>query len=115
MEYLKDSDFEIKYHPGKTNKVADVLSRKNIHKDELMILEYALLEKFRDLNLQFTWTQNGVIMGDLNVTSNLRGEIQHGEMIDEKLKEMLNQPCFTFTIDGVVLLTKGFVFRMMQS
>src|SRR3954470_16380134 len=28
MEYLKDYDFDLKYHPGKANKVADALSRK---------------------------------------------------------------------------------------
>ena len=28
MEYLKDYDFELLYHPGKANVVADALSRK---------------------------------------------------------------------------------------
>ncbi|XP_050918531.1 uncharacterized mitochondrial protein AtMg00860-like [Lathyrus oleraceus] len=46
MEYLKDFDFECKYHPGKANKVADALSQKEMHKVELMMLEYAWLEKF---------------------------------------------------------------------
>lgn len=46
MEYLKDSNFELKYHLGKANKVADALSRKEIHKAKLMMLEYAFLEKF---------------------------------------------------------------------
>ena len=70
--------FELKYHPGKANKVANALNRKEMHKDELMVLEYALLEKFWDLNLQFNWMQDGVIMGNLNVTSNLKEEIQQG-------------------------------------
>ena len=43
---MKDFDFELKYHLGKANKVVDALSRKEMHKVELMMLEYALLEKF---------------------------------------------------------------------
>jgi len=106
MEYLKEFDFELKYHPGKANKVADALSRKEIHKVELMMLEYALFEKFRDLNLQFSWTQDGVIMGNLNVTSNLREEIRLGQMIDEKLQEMSTQPGFTQSPDRVILFNQ---------
>ena len=75
MEYLKDYDLELKYHPGKANKVADALSRKVLHNAELMMLEYSLLENFRDLNLQFVWTQEGMLMGNLNVNSTLRDEI----------------------------------------
>jgi len=30
MEYLKDYDFELLYHPGKANVVADALSRKRV-------------------------------------------------------------------------------------
>ena len=29
MEYLEDYEFTLHYHPGKTNVVADVLSRKS--------------------------------------------------------------------------------------
>lgn len=75
MEYLKDFDFELNYHQGKVNIVANALSQKEIHQAKLIMLEYELLEKFRDLNLQFSWTQNGVIMRNLNITSNLREEI----------------------------------------
>ncbi|XP_050898324.1 uncharacterized protein LOC127105200 [Lathyrus oleraceus] len=106
MEYLKDFDFELKYHPRKANKVVDALGRKEMHKVELMMLEYALLEKFQDLNLQFNWTQDGVIMGNLKVTSNLKEEIQQGQMIDEKLQEMSTQPGFTQSPDGVVLFNQ---------
>ena len=51
MEFLKDYDFVLLYHPGKTNVVADALCRKTVHTAYLMIKEVELLEKFRDMKL----------------------------------------------------------------
>ena len=31
LEFLKDYDFELSYHPGKANVVVDSLSRKSLH------------------------------------------------------------------------------------
>jgi len=45
MEYLKDYDFELLYHPGKANVVADALSRKKMHVSLMMIKELELIEK----------------------------------------------------------------------
>ena len=106
MEYLKDYDFELKYHPGRANKVADALSRKVLHNAEMMILEYSLLEKFRDLNLQFVWAQDGVMMGNLIVNSTLRDEIQQRQMQDMKLQELLVQPGFSQAIDGIIVFNR---------
>jgi len=45
MEYLKDYDFELLYHPGKANVVADALSRKKMHVSCMMVKELELIEK----------------------------------------------------------------------
>ena len=37
LEFLKDYDFELSYHPGKVNVVADALSRKSLHVSALMV------------------------------------------------------------------------------
>lgn len=76
MEFLKYYDFDLMYHPGKANKVAASLSRKEIQEEKLMILEYDLLEKFRKLELQRTWTLMGVLLGNLNVMSDLKKRIR---------------------------------------
>jgi len=39
MKFLKDYDFELLYHLGKANVVADALSRKTLHTAHLMIKE----------------------------------------------------------------------------
>jgi len=50
-EYLKDYDFELCYHPGKANVVANALSRKRMHMSAMMVKELELIEKLRDMNL----------------------------------------------------------------
>jgi len=51
MEYLKDCDFELLYHPSKANVVADALSRKRVHMSTMMMKELELNEKLQDMNL----------------------------------------------------------------
>ncbi|XP_047176593.1 uncharacterized protein LOC124843814 [Vigna umbellata] len=51
MKFLKDYDSDLLYHPGKSNVVANALSRKTMHMSSLMIRELELVEGFRDLKL----------------------------------------------------------------
>ena len=37
LEVLKDYDFDLNYHPGKANVVADALSRKSLHMPMLIV------------------------------------------------------------------------------
>jgi len=46
LEFLKDYDFQLSYHPGKANMVADALSRKSLHMSALMVKELELIEQF---------------------------------------------------------------------
>ena len=45
MEYLKDYDFELLYHPGKANVVANALNRKKAHVSAMMSKQLELIEK----------------------------------------------------------------------
>jgi len=44
LEFLKDYDFLLNYHPGMANVVADALSRKSLHISSLMVKELELIE-----------------------------------------------------------------------
>jgi hypothetical protein len=71
LEYLKDFDFQLSYHPGKANIVADALSRKSLHMSSLMVKELELIEQFRDLSLVSELTPDGMRLGMLKLTSNI--------------------------------------------
>ncbi len=58
IEFLKDYDCVIDYHPGKANVVADALSRKAI-----MAL--------RALNVQLSFAPDGIILAKLQVKPSL--------------------------------------------
>ena len=60
MEFLKDYEFDLNYHPGKANVVADALSRKALHCSAMMIKEMELIEEFRDLSLVCELTPTSV-------------------------------------------------------
>ena len=43
VEYTKDYDFELTYHPGKANVVADALSRKSYVASLLVLQEWRMM------------------------------------------------------------------------
>ncbi|GAU47013.1 hypothetical protein TSUD_403230 [Trifolium subterraneum] len=69
LEFLKDYDFELSYHPGNANVVTDALSRKSLHMSSLMAKELELIEEFRDLSLVCEVTSNSVKLGMLKLTN----------------------------------------------
>nr|KYP40343.1 Retrovirus-related Pol polyprotein from transposon 17.6 [Cajanus cajan]KYP40348.1 Retrovirus-related Pol polyprotein from transposon 17.6 [Cajanus cajan]KYP40354.1 Retrovirus-related Pol polyprotein from transposon 17.6 [Cajanus cajan]KYP40358.1 Retrovirus-related Pol polyprotein from transposon 17.6 [Cajanus cajan] len=69
MEFLKDYDFQLMYHPGKANVVADALSRKSIHMSSMMMRELELIEEFRDLNLCVELAQDHISCGMITITN----------------------------------------------
>ena len=60
MEFLKNYEFELKYHPCKVNMVADALSKKSLNVVWMMIKETELIESFRDLNLGISITLHAI-------------------------------------------------------
>ena len=72
IEFLKDYDFELKYHVGKANLVGDALSRKSLHMSLMMIEEHKLLEEFRDLNISVSLKPHRIYASELRIECDLR-------------------------------------------
>ncbi|WJX40142.1 hypothetical protein P8452_27648 [Trifolium repens] len=87
LEFLKDYDFELSYHPGKANVVADALSRKTLHMSSLMVKELELIEEFRNLSLVCGMTPKSVKLGMLKLTNPFLESIEEHQKKDVKLME----------------------------
>ncbi|XP_073219904.1 uncharacterized protein [Cicer arietinum] len=108
MEFLKDFDFELNYHPGKANVVADALSRKTLSVPALPVKHSELLEQFRDLSLVCEVTPKSIKLGMLKVTSGLLEEIEKNQKLDLYLLDKLQsidqgrEPDFKIGVDGIL-------------
>lgn len=103
MEYLKYYDLELKYHHEKANKVADALSRKEIHIAELIMLEYDLMEKFWKLDLQFKWTPASVLISNLSIENDSRERISQAQWSYAELQAIEDLPDFVRASDGIII------------
>ncbi|XP_028802677.1 uncharacterized protein LOC114757767 [Neltuma alba] len=82
MEFIKDYDFELKYHPGKANVVADALSRKTVHVFHMSLEEHYCLERLRDLQVVHEAPATlQSILGDYKFFRNLKA----AQMEDDRL------------------------------
>jgi len=103
MEYLKDFDFDLKYHPGKANVVADDLSRKALAHAAVSMHTCNLYEKVRDLNLSVTEIGEGVMLQKLEISCDLRSRIVQAQSMDANLQRRIGHPEFSMASDGAIL------------
>lgn len=85
MEFLKDYGFELQYHPGKANVVADALSRKTLHVSAMMLKEEELINQFTDLNLGVHHSERSMFIGDVVVSNGFLKLIKDEEQLDDQL------------------------------
>ena len=120
LELLKDYDFDLSYHPGKANVVADALSRKSLHMSMLMVRELELIEQFRDLSLVCEETPDSVKLGMLKLTNDILEEIRVGQKSDLRLVDqsiLINQGDegdFRIDENGVMRFRSECVYQMFQ-
>ncbi|PNX77745.1 hypothetical protein L195_g033716 [Trifolium pratense] len=67
--YGSSYDFELNYHPGEANVVADALSRKTLHMLALVTREVRLIDEFRDHSLICIRKSRNVKLGMWGLTS----------------------------------------------
>jgi len=91
MEFLKDYEFELLYHPGKANVVADALSRKTVHAAHLMIKEVELLEQFRDMKLHVELESEFIRCSTLTIFNDFLYSVIERQLVDTSLNRVREQ------------------------
>jgi len=89
LELLKDYDFELSYHRGKANAIADAMSRKTLHMSTHMVKEMELIKQFRDISLVCEVMPDIVKLGMLKLTNQVFKEIKEGRKTDLELVDYL--------------------------
>jgi len=91
MEYLTDYDFELLYHPGKANVVADALSKKRVHMSAMMMKELELIEKLRDMNLSLHTSADHIRCSMLRITNVFLDEVRMQRGNDQELQNIIGE------------------------
>ncbi|GKV38840.1 hypothetical protein SLEP1_g46705 [Rubroshorea leprosula] len=90
MEYLNDYRCKIVYQPRKGNVVVDALSRKSTGTlASLMVMEWKLLEEFKNLNVRFLPPKVDVLVSSLMVQPTLLSKIKEAQQKDSRLMEWM--------------------------
>ncbi|KAA0058528.1 DNA/RNA polymerases superfamily protein [Cucumis melo var. makuwa] len=87
LELVKDYDCEILYHPGKTNVVADALSRKVAHSVALITKQAPLLRDFERAEIALSLGEVTSQLAQLSVQPTLRQRIIVAQLNDPYLVE----------------------------
>ena len=90
VEFISSYQFEILYHPGKGNVVADALSRKHSVMASLMIKEWKSLEVLASHDFQPAHVSEMAYIGILVMQPTLIRKVRQMQMTDIILVNHLN-------------------------
>lgn len=103
VEFLKDYTYDLKYHPGKVNMVADALSRKSLQVSFMMVKELSLIEDFRDLSLNAVRRSDKLVMGEFRVVNSLRDKIREAQIENGEIQRLKTSLILELAPDGVLM------------
>ena len=88
LEYLKDYDFSLSYHPGKANVVADALSRR-AHLSSLLVRHWRLLEDATRGLFMPSSHRERVVVTRMTVRPMIYQQVIEAQSADADLADML--------------------------
>ena len=89
MEFVKDYDFELSYHPGKANVVADALSRRSYAASLCAVREWRLLEGVTNAVIRVPRDTERAAVTSLSVLPKLYRQIIEAQRSDFRLSRIL--------------------------
>ena len=89
MEFVKDYDFELSYHPGKANVVANTLSRRSYAASLCAVREWRLLEGVTDVVIRVPRDVERAAVASLSVLPKLYRQIIEAQRSDSRLSRIL--------------------------
>ena len=75
LEFVKDYDFELSYHPGKANVVADALSRRSYIANLCAVREWRLMDSVTDAMIRVPRDTEQAVVASLSVMPKLYCQI----------------------------------------
>ena len=107
MEYLKDYDFTLHYHPGKVKVMADALSRKSQGVlASVASWEWLMLETVRQFRIQYSDQAQGTL-GSLVAMPSLMSRVIESQGQDAKILSIRDRVQSCTSDEGWAIHTNG--------
>ena len=102
VEYLKDYDFELAYHPGKANIVVDALSRRSYMASLIASREWRLMADITEAVYRIPRQQGAALVASLLVMPRVYHSVIAAQREDQHIHCIMRQPDVSYGEDGTV-------------
>ena len=101
MELLEDYDFELQYHPGKANVVADALSRRS-HAElaAMMRREWQMLGDLAEFEIDSEETESGAFLFQMSAEPALVRRVIEAQLGDDEVRFLLDDVLSEVGLEG---------------